>query len=92
MKNEKISCCELYIILLLCFIGQILYFAWADQRDKVSVLYFPYSSKGAVWKIRYSYVENTVQLMQIVVIVLGVKFLSITTVTTDFKLNPLLIL
>ena len=27
-----------------------------------SVLYFPYSSKGVVWKIRYSYVENTVQL------------------------------
>ncbi len=38
--------------------------------------------------------ENKVQLcgkyntvMQIVVIVLGVKFLSLTTVTTDFKLN-----
>ena len=55
------------------------------------MLYFPYSSKGAVWKIRYSYVENTV-VMQLVVIVLGVKFLSLTTLTTDFKLNPLLTL
>ena len=27
----------------------ILYFAWADQREQ-----------GAVWKIKYSYVENTV--------------------------------
>ena len=43
--------------------------------------------------------ENKVQLcgkystvMQIVVIVLGVKFLSLTAVTTDFKLNPLLTL
>ena len=43
--------------------------------------------------------ENKVQscgkystVMQIVVIVLGVKLLSLTTVTTDFKLNPLLTL
>ena len=43
--------------------------------------------------------ENKVQLcgkysivMQISVVVLGVKFLSLTTVTTDLKLNPLLIL
>ena len=41
--------------------------------------------------------ENKAQLfgkystvMQISVVVLGVKFLSVTTVTTDFKLNPLL--
>ena len=37
-------------------------------------------------EIRYNYVENTAQLCK----VLGVKFLSLTTVTTDFKLNPLL--
>ena len=39
--------------------------------------------------------ENTVQLFQyyISVVVLGVKFLSVTTVSTDlFKLNPLLTL
>ena len=42
-------------------------------------------------KVLYSYVENTV-VMQLVVIVLGVKFLSLTTVTIDFKLNPLLTL
>ena len=41
--------------------------------------------------------ENKVQLcgkystvMQIIIVVLGVKFLSLTAVTTDFKLNPLL--
>ena len=45
--------------------------------------------------------ENKVQLytcrkyctvMRISVVVLGVRFLSVTTVITDFKLNPLLTL
>ena len=65
-----------------------LYFAWEDQRDKVYCIFH-----------KVAPLENKVQLcgkysivMQIVVIVLGVKFLSVTTVTTDFKLNQLLIL
>ena len=49
-----------------------------------SVLYFPYGNKVQLCG-KYSTV------MQIVIVV-GVKFLSVTIVTTDFKLNPLLTL
>ena len=58
----------------------ILYFVWADQRDKV---YFIFHKVARVLYEKYSTV------MQIIVVVLGVKFMSVTTVTTDFKLKSL---
>ena len=63
------------------FRNYILYFAWADQRDKVYLIFHK------VARVLYGKYSTVMQM-----IVLGVKFLSVTTVTTDFKLNPLLTL
>ena len=43
---------------------QILYFAWADQKDKV---YFIFLKVTTVWKIKYSLCGNTVQLWKLLV-------------------------
>ena len=34
-------------------VADILYFVWADQRDKVC--FFSTKCKGAVWKVKHSY-------------------------------------
>ena len=62
----------------------ILYFAWVDERDKV------YCKFHKVAKVLYGKYSTVIPIS---VVVLGVKFLSVTTVSTDlFKLDPLLTL
>ena len=62
----------------------ILYFAWADQRDKVHFI-FHKVARGAIWKIKYMQLCGKYStVMQIsVVVVVGVKFLTVTTVIAD---------